>query len=91
MTVSRPQATQVRINWRTLSESLDHAVLTAYAWPESEVPPFCAPDTPAHRAALERFEYEIIDHLFVLNAERAEQKRILGKGKKKAGKARKKR
>ena len=68
---------------RTLSESLDRAVLTAYGWPNIEVPPFCTPDTPTRRAELERFEDEVIDHLFVLNAERAEQERILGKGKKK--------
>lgn len=70
---------------RTLSESLDRAVLTAYGWSHIEVPPFSAPDTPTRRAELERFEDEVIDHLFVLNAERAEQERILGKGKKKGG------
>ncbi len=44
--------------------------------------------TAGERRRLEAFEDEIIDRLFVLNAERAEQERVLGLGaSKKKGKA----
>ena len=51
---------------------MDAAVLAAYGWSDLEVPPFC-PTTPAEQAALETFKAEVIDRLFVLNAERAAQ------------------
>lgn len=55
---------------RRLHEEMDRAVLDAYGWTDIEVPPFC-PTTPAEQKALEAFQDEIIDRLFVLNAERA--------------------
>jgi hypothetical protein len=57
---------------RTLHEDLDRAVLTAYSWSDIVVPPYC-PQTPAEEAQLQSFKDEIIDRLFVLNAERAAQ------------------
>lgn len=55
---------------RRLHEEMDRAVLDAYGWTDLEVPP-CCPTTPAEHQALERFKDEVIDRLFVLNAERA--------------------
>ena len=49
---------------------MDRAVLDAYGWTDIAVPPFC-PKTDADRAALQAFEDEVIDRLYVLNAERA--------------------
>ena len=57
---------------------MDRAVLDAYGWSDIEVPPFTTPSTPAERAAMEAFEDEVIDRLFVLNAERAEFEKLHG-------------
>jgi hypothetical protein len=51
------------------------------------VPPYGTPTTDAEKRALEAFEDEVIDRLFALNAERAEEEKRLGaaagaKGKK---------
>jgi N-6 DNA Methylase len=60
---------------RRLHEDLDRAVLAAYGWPDIPVPPFdTAPASPTH----ESFSDEILDRLFALNAERAEQERLEG-------------
>ncbi|WP_437603015.1 DNA methyltransferase [Sorangium sp. So ce590] len=59
---------------RTLHEDMDRAVLAAYGWSDIAVPPYC-PKTDEDRAALQAFEDEVIDRLFVLNAERAEQEK----------------
>lgn len=59
---------------RELHETMDRAVLDAYGWEDLEVPPY-VPATEADRRALERFEGEIIDRLFLLNAERARLER----------------
>lgn len=69
---------------------MDRTVLTAYGWPDLEVPPFC-PKTPADRTALQTFEDTVIDRLYVLNAERGREEERLGLGgtKGKAGRARK--
>jgi hypothetical protein len=65
---------------RVLHERLDAAVLAAYGWSDIAVPPYCVA-TDADRAALQAFEDEIIDRLFVLNAERAKKEAALGRGK----------
>jgi hypothetical protein len=52
---------------RSLHEELDRAVLAAYGWSDIPVPPYCAP-SPADFA---RFEDEVLDRLFDLNAQRA--------------------
>lgn len=70
---------------RRLHEEMDRAVLAAYGWSDVAVPPFCLA-TPADHAALEAFQDEVIDRLFVLNAERAAQERAQGLGEKKAAK-----
>jgi hypothetical protein len=65
---------------RCLHEEMDRAVLDAYGWTDIEVPPYC-PKNDAERAAVKAFEDEVIDRLFVLNAERAAQERATGAGK----------
>jgi hypothetical protein len=62
------------VELRRLHEDMDRAVLDAYGWQGIDVPPFC-PATPAEQKALEAFQDQVIDHLFVLNAERAEEER----------------
>jgi hypothetical protein len=60
---------------RRLHEEMDRAVLAAYGWSDIPVPPYGTPTTDAERKALEAFEDEVIDRLFLLNAERAEKER----------------
>ncbi len=86
-----PSCTDERIlALRTLHEEMDRAVLKAYGWSDIAVPPFCI-KTEEDQAALQTFEDEIIDRLFVLNAARAKKEAALGqapgkKGKKKRAK-----
>ena len=82
---------------RALHVELDRVVLAAYSsknhptWSDIGVPPYTTPTNEAERKALERFEDEVIDRLFELNAERAEEEKLLGqreqkpKGKKPKG------
>ena len=58
------------VQLRDLHQQMDAAVLAAYGWGDLQVPLFC-PATPAEQQALEAFKAEVIDRLFVLNAERA--------------------
>jgi hypothetical protein len=74
------------VELRRLHEEMDRAVLAEYGW-DVEVPPYTSPVTEDEKRRLEAFEDEIIDRLFVLNAERAEQERVLGLGSKKGKKA----
>jgi hypothetical protein len=74
------------LHLRTLHEDMDAAVLRAYGWPEIQVPPFC-PLTAEDQKSLETFQDQVIDHLFVLNAERAKEEARLGAASKKASKA----
>ena len=67
---------------RQLHEEMDASVLAAYGWSDIDVLPFC-PATEAEVKAIETFSDEVIDRLFVLNAERAEEERRLGSGRKK--------
>jgi hypothetical protein len=66
---------------RRLTEAMDRAVLDAYGWTDLDVPPYC-PKTNAEQAAHKAFEDEVIDRLYVLNAERAREEERLGLGKK---------
>ena len=75
------------VELRSLHEDMDRAVLDAYGWSDIEVPPFC-PKTDADRAALQEFEDEVIDRLYVLNAERAAEEERLGLTSKKGKKTR---
>jgi hypothetical protein len=71
-----PSSTDTRvIELRRLHESVDRAVLDAYGWPDVAVPPYGTPTKDSERRALERFEDEVIDRLFRLNAERAKAER----------------
>ena len=62
---------------RKLHEDMDRAVLDAYGWTDLAVPPFCLRTSDEARA-LEQFQDVVIDRLFVLNAERAEEEMRLG-------------
>jgi hypothetical protein len=86
-----PANTEPRVlELRRLHEAMDRAVLDAYGWSDVDVPPYCPLDDDG-RKKLERFEDEVIDRLFVLNAKRAEEERIKGLavGAKQKGKAKK--
>ena len=91
-----PHCTDKRIlELRELHEEIDRAVLRAYpklpgvgrddpntkGWDDIQVPPFCNA-TEQDRAALQAFEDEIIDRLFVLNELRAKEEAALGRGAK---------
>jgi hypothetical protein len=67
------------IELRRMHEEMDRAVLEAYGWDDLPAPPYCTA-TPTEQRALEAFNDEVIDRLFVLNAERAEEERRLGLG-----------
>jgi hypothetical protein len=68
------------VELRRLHEEMDRAVLDAYGWTDIVVPPFC-PATVVEQKALETFQDQVIDRLFVLNAERAEEERRAGLGR----------
>jgi hypothetical protein len=68
---------------RHLHEEMDRAVLAAYGWRDIVVPPFC-PTSDSDREAIQIFDDEIIDHLYVLNAERAREELRLGLGGKRS-------
>jgi len=70
---------------RKLHEDMDRAVLDAYGWTDLVVPPFC-PKTADEQRAFEQFQGIIIDHLFALNAGRAEEEKRLGAAKPAKGK-----
>ena len=69
---------------RDLHLDMDRAVLAAYGWDDIEPPPFTTPVTDTEKKVREAFEDEVIDRLFVLNAERAEKERLTGLGAKSA-------
>ncbi|MDP3215575.1 MAG: hypothetical protein Q8S73_15820, partial [Deltaproteobacteria bacterium] len=60
---------------RRLHEEMDRAVLAGYGWDDLVVPPYGTPGTDAERAAVARFEDEVIDRLFALNAQRAAEEK----------------
>jgi hypothetical protein len=68
---------------RRLHEEMDRAALAAYDWSDIDVPPFC-PTSDQDREAIQAFEDEVIDRLYVLNAERAREEQRLGLGGKRA-------
>lgn len=61
------------VELRELHEALDRAVLDAYGWTNIAVPPYEAPITPEQRRALSQVENKVIDKLFELNRQRAEE------------------
>lgn len=62
---------------RRLHEEMDRSVLDAYGWTDIEVPPYC-PLGDDDKKQLARFEDAVIDRLFVLNAQRAEEEKRAG-------------
>ena len=67
------------VELRRLHEEMDRAVLAAYGW-DVDVPPYTTPVTEDEKRRLEAFEDDIVDRLFVLNAERAHEEELLGVG-----------
>lgn len=61
-------------NLRSLHVGLDRAVLAAYGWSDIEPPAYASTDVKS----IKRFEDEVIDRLFSLNAERGRLERSLG-------------
>lgn len=91
--LKNPACTDERIiELRHLHEEMDRAVLRAcrrlegvgsndpniVGWSDIEVPPFCIA-TDGDKAALQAFEDEVIDRLFVLNELRAKEEAAQGK------------
>jgi hypothetical protein len=71
-----PRVNEARVvELRQLHEEMDRAVLAAYRWDDLAVPPYGTPTSDAEKKALERFEDEVIDRLFALNAKRADEER----------------
>lgn len=62
---------------RRMHEDLDRAVLAAYGWSNIPVPAFC-PMNDGDREAIEDFEDEVIDRLYLLNEQRAREEARLG-------------
>jgi hypothetical protein len=60
-------------NLRRLHEDMDRAVLDAYGWTDVQVPPYLTPTTDEEKKTLETFEDQVIDRLFLLNAQRANE------------------
>jgi hypothetical protein len=73
-----PEDCERVLDLRRLHEDLDRAVLEAYGWSDIEVTPHETPEIEEGKRRLESFEDEIVDLLFVLNAQRAEEERRLG-------------
>jgi hypothetical protein len=67
------------IQLRALHEEMDRAVLAAYGWEDISVPAYGTPATPEEKKALQAFSEEVIDRLFVLNAERVEAEGVRSK------------
>jgi hypothetical protein len=63
---------------RRAHEELDRAVLDAYGWKDIHVPAFVEPTTDEERGNLEAFGEAVLDRLFALNSERAEDERRRG-------------
>ncbi|MCB9508335.1 MAG: N-6 DNA methylase [Myxococcales bacterium] len=68
------------VHLRELHEQMDRVVLAAYGWSDLEPPAFQDPASPGEADAKRRFEGEIIDRLFALNAARAAEEREAGAG-----------
>jgi hypothetical protein len=76
------------IELRRSHEELDGALLDAYEWNDIDVPAFVEPTTDDERAKVEAFSEAVLDRLFALNAERAEDERRRGLGRVKGKQAR---
>ncbi|NJK31263.1 MAG: hypothetical protein HC927_01965, partial [Deltaproteobacteria bacterium] len=63
----------------------DALILHTLKWADLQVPPYC-PKTPSEGEAYKAAEDQVIDRLYVLDAERAREEQRLGLGKK-AGKS----
>jgi hypothetical protein len=78
-----PARTDPRIlELHRLHEAMDRAVLDAYGWTDIAVPRY-SPLTEADKQSVQAFEDEVIDRLYVLNAERAREEQRLGLAAKK--------
>lgn len=68
------------LNLRHLHEEIDGAVLQAYGWADIAVPPYC-PMNSEEDAAMDMFTDEVVDRLYVLNADRAANEQLQGLGR----------
>lgn len=76
--LQNPACTDPRIvDLRRLHEAMDRAVLDAYGWTDVEAPPYC-PKTNVEKRALQAYGDEVVDRLYVLNAEREREEERLG-------------
>jgi hypothetical protein len=74
-----PEVTEPRIDdLRRQHIELDRVVLAAYGWQDIVPAPFRDPLTEEEWRLKEVFEDEVIDRLFALNLQRANDERILG-------------
>lgn len=81
-----PECEDARVlELRSLHEEMDRAVLEAYGWGDIDVPPYC-PMNDTESSEVEAFNDEVIDRLYVLNAERAAEEERQGLGGKPATK-----
>jgi hypothetical protein len=60
------------LNLRRLHEVMDQAVVEAYGWSDVEIPPYC-PMNDTQRMLASCFADEVVDRLYALNAERANE------------------
>jgi hypothetical protein len=67
---------------RDLHQRMERAVLDAYGWTDLAVPPYC-PLSDADQQAIQAFEDEVVERLYVLNAERSRDEVRLGRPAKK--------
>ena len=73
------------VELRRLHKAMDRAVLKAYGWADIDVPPYC-PMNAEEEDAVQKFNDDIIDHLYMLNAERAAEEERQGLNNKSAAK-----
>ena len=65
------------VELRRLDEAMDRAILGAYNW-DIAVPPYGTPASDDEQLELDRFNDAVINRLFALNAERADDERHAG-------------
>ena len=76
--LKNPECKDERVHeLRRLHEDVDRVVLEAYGWPKIDVPPYCLM-SEEDEFAFEAFADDVIDRIYVLNAERAAEEELHG-------------